>query len=82
MATKADDWGPIVVANDGRYVYQVASEGQLTRWDVQTGEVSESVLTKVREMHTRADFMTLANDDKWLITAGNHGDVGNLVCYT
>lgn len=89
MATKADDWGPIVVTNDGRYVYQVASEGQLTRWDPQTGEVRESVLAKIREMHTRADFMTLANDDKWLITAGNHGDVGifdratgNLVCYT
>lgn len=88
-ATKADEWGPIVVANDGRYVYQVASEGQLTRWDMKTGEVNESVLAKVREMHTRADFMTLANDDKWLITAGNHGDVGifdratgTLVCYT
>jgi hypothetical protein len=33
--------------------------------------------------------MTLANDDKWLVTAGNHGDVGifdratgSLVCYT
>lgn len=88
-ATKADGPGPIVVANDGRYVYQIAWEGQLTRWDMQTGEVSESVLAKLREMHTRADFMTLANDDKWLITAGNHGDVGifdratgNLLCYT
>lgn len=88
-ATNADEWGPIVITNDGRYVYQLSSEGRLTRWDAQTGAVSESVLARLREMHTRADFMTLANDDKWLITAGNHGDVaifdratGNLLCYT
>ena len=27
-------------------------------------------------MHSNVDFMTLSDDDKWLITAGNHGDVG------
>jgi WD40 repeat protein len=88
-ATNADEWGPLVVTIDGRYVYQVASEGQVTRWDMQTGKVNESVLAKIREMHTRADFITLANDDQWLITGGNHGDVGifdrttgSLVSYT
>ena len=87
--TKGNDAGPVVITNDGRYVYQVAHGGKLSRWDMQTGEVSESVLTRVREMSTSVDFITIANDDKWLITAGNHGDVGifelptgNLVSYT
>jgi WD40 repeat protein len=71
-----DDWGPYVVTNDGRYVYQMAREGQLTKWDVHTGEVTQSVLSRIREMHSTVDFITLANDDQWLVTAGNHGDVG------
>ena len=40
-------------------------------------------------MHSNVDFMTLANNDQWLVTAGNHGDVGifdratgRLVAYT
>src|SRR5688500_9381704 len=44
--------------------------------------------TLLQLINTSVDFITLANDDKWLITAGNHGDVGifdrgtgSLVCY-
>ena len=87
--TKTDDAGPVVITNDGRYVYKVAHGGKLIRWDMQTGEISESVLGRIREMSTSVDFITLANDDKWIITAGNHGDVGifdratgSLVSYT
>jgi WD40 repeat protein len=70
------DRGPYVVTNDGRYVYQIAHGGQLTKWDVHTGEVIQSVLSRIREMHSNVDFITVANDDQWLVTAGNHGDVG------
>ncbi|HEV2834548.1 MAG TPA: family 20 glycosylhydrolase [Pyrinomonadaceae bacterium] len=80
---------PIVITNDGRYIYQIGHEGALTRWDVNTGAMTNSVLARIREMHSSVDFMTLANDDQWLVTAGNHGDVGifdrttgRLVCYT
>ena len=87
--TKADDAGPAVVTNDGRYVYKLAHGGELIRWDMQTGEITKSVLARVREMSSSVDFITLANNDEWLITAGNHGDVGifdratgSLVSYT
>ena len=46
-------------------------------------------MARVREMSSNVDFITLANNDEWLITAGNHGDVGifdretgSLVSYT
>ena len=68
--------GTIVVTDDGRHVYNLANEGALTHWDLNTGQATNSVLSKVREMHSRVDFMTLANDDRWLVTAGNHHDVG------
>jgi WD40 repeat protein len=74
--TKADDAGPAVVTNDGRFVYKLAHGGELIRWDMQTGELTKSVLARVREMSSNVDFITLANNDEWLITAGNHGDVG------
>lgn len=83
------DAGPLAITNDGRHVYVLKSDGQLASWNVDTSEFSESTLKRIREMHTRADFMTLANDDKWVVTAGNHGDVGiferttsRLVSYT
>ena len=81
--------GPLVVTNDGRYAYQIVGNGELKRWDFTTGEVNQTALGRIQEMHTRVDFMTLANEDKWLVVAGNHGDVGifdrttlRLLCYT
>ena len=68
--------GPLAITNDGRYIYVLNSSGQLACWDLNTSQFTDSTLTAIREMHTNADFMTLANDDKWVITAGNHGDVG------
>ena len=41
-----------------------------------TGEVNQTMLARIREQHSNVDFMMLANDDAWLVTAGNHGDVG------
>jgi hypothetical protein len=66
----------VVVTDDGRYVYNIAQEGALTYWDLETGKATETVLAKIREMHSRVDFVTVANDDRWLVTAGNHHDVG------
>jgi WD40 repeat protein len=68
--------GATVVANDGQYVYQIGHEGELTKWNINTGQVQQSVLSRIREMHSNVDFITLSEDDKWLVTAGNHGDVG------
>lgn len=68
--------GAIVVSDDGQHVYNLAVEGALTDWDLNTGKAMNSVLAKIREMHSRVDFMTIANDDRWLVTAGNHHDVG------
>jgi WD40 repeat protein len=89
IATQSGDWGTFVVTNDGRYVYRIANEGELTTWDLNTAQMSQSVLARIREMHSNVDFMTLVNDDEWLVTAGNHGDVGvfdrttgRLVSYT
>lgn len=83
-----EDHGPMVITNDGRYIHQVAHEGTLLTWDMQGGAMTEHVLRRVQDMSTNVDFITLANDDKWLVSAGNHGDVGvferttgNLVCY-
>jgi WD40 repeat protein len=76
IAAQAGDYGAFTVTNDGRYVYQIANGGELTKWDMDTGQVSQSVLSRVREMHSDVDFMMLANADEWLITAGNHGDIG------
>lgn len=71
-----DEFGSMVVTDDGQHVYYIALEGALTHWDFSTGKTTNSVLAKIREMHSRVDFMTLANDDRWLVTAGNHHDVG------
>ena len=70
------EYGPLVVTDDGRHVYNLGLEGALTHWDLTSGQATSSVLTRVREMHSRVDFITLANDDRWLVTAGNHHDVG------
>jgi WD40 repeat protein len=67
---------PVVVTDDGRYVYSLGHEGALTSWDLRTGRATNSVLRRIREMHSNVDFITLANDDRWLVTAGNHRDVG------
>jgi WD40 repeat protein len=76
ISIKPVEDGPIVVTDDGRDVYNLANEGTLNHWDLNTGKVTDSVLGKIREMHSRVDVMTLANDDRWLVTAGNHHDVG------
>jgi WD40 repeat protein len=83
-----DEDGPMAITNDGKYVYQVLRDGTFVKWNSQSKETSKLELTRIRGMHTNVDFITLANDDQWLITAGNHGDVGifesatgKLVCY-
>jgi WD40 repeat protein len=76
ISIKADDVGPLVVTDDGLNVYTIEHEGALTHWDISTGKATASVLSKIRQVHSRVDFMTLANDDGWLVTAGNHRDVG------
>lgn len=68
--------GPIVITNDGKYVYRIGLEGSLTMWDISTSQTTTHTLTRVREMHSRVDFITLAHDDRWLVVAGNHRDVG------
>ena len=68
--------GPIAITNDGRYIYVLNRDAQLGCWDLNTSQFTDSTLTAIKEIHTNADFMILANDDKWVITAGNHGDVG------
>lgn len=68
--------GPIVITNDGKYVYRMGLEGSLTLWDISTSNTTSHILTRIREMHSRVDFMTLAKDDRWLVVAGNHRDVG------
>jgi hypothetical protein len=73
---KLDDIGPLVVTDDGVHVHSVADGGELIDWNIDTGEVTRSVLTIIRDMHTRVDFLNLANSDRWLVTAGNHHDVG------
>jgi WD40 repeat protein len=76
MSIKAVEYGPLVVTDDGRHVYNLGLDGALTHWDLDTGTATSTVLGRVREMHSRVDFITLANDDRWLVTAGNHHDVG------
>ena len=76
IAIASTDAGPIVVTDDGAHVYSIGNEGALTHWDTSSGTETGSVLEKIRELHSRVDFMTLANDDRWLVTAGNHHDVG------
>jgi WD40 repeat protein len=89
IAIELENSGALVVTNDGGYVYQIANGGELTKWNINTGQTSQSVLSRIREMHSNVDFMTLSQDDRWLVTAGNHGDVGifdretgRLLCYT
>lgn len=69
-------WRPIAVSNDGRYVYTIGGEGNAARWDATTKQFTKLVLQKLRESHSRVDFMTLAENDAFLVAAGNHGDVG------
>ena len=76
MQIDPDGDGAVIVTDDGRHVYNLAIEGALTHWDLETGKATSSVLDRIREMHSRVDFMTVANDDRWLVTAGNHHDVG------
>jgi WD40 repeat protein len=76
IAIGSNDAGPIVVTDDGAHVYSIGGEGALTHWDTSSGTETSSVLQKVRELHSRVDFIMLANDDRWLVTAGNHHDVG------
>lgn len=76
ITISVDDDGPLVVTNDGDHVYQIANEGHLTGWDIASAKATKKFLTRIQQMHTRVGFMTLANDDQWLVTAGNHHDIG------
>ena len=76
IAIEPEYLGAFVITNDGSYVYGIANEGQLTKWNINTGQTSQSVLSQIRDRSSRVDFMTLSHDDQWLVTAGNHGDVG------
>lgn len=76
IASKSRDAGPLDVTDDGRYVYRVAHGGRLLKWDMKSSKFTESVLQQIRDVHSNVDFMTLANDDKWVVVTGNHGDVG------
>ena len=66
----------MTITNDGRYVSMVANGGRLLTHDMKTGKLKESVLKEIRDVHSNVDFMRLANDDKWVVVAGNHRDVG------
>ncbi len=86
---KPKDAGPLAVTNDGRYVSLVAHGGRFLTYDLKTAKLTESVLKEIRDVHSNVDFLTLANDDKWIVVTGNHGDVGvfdrataRLVSYT
>ncbi|HEX6715839.1 MAG TPA: hypothetical protein VF088_01940 [Pyrinomonadaceae bacterium] len=76
IAIEPEHLGTFVITNDGGYVYGIANEGELTKWNINTGQTSQSVLSQIRDRSSRVDFMTLSHDDQWLVTAGNHGDVG------
>lgn len=67
---------PQAITNDGRYVYSIGSEGNLTRWDATTNQTTKMVLQKLRQVHSRVDYLTLAENDTLIVTPGNHGDVG------
>jgi hypothetical protein len=69
-------WFPLEVTNDGRYVYTIVGEGSLTRWDTVTGQPKKMVLQRLRETHSRSDFISLAENDTLFVAAGNHGDFG------
>ena len=68
--------GPAVITNDGRFVYRAISEGMLRTWDMVTAKTTTNPLSEMRNVHTRVDFLSLTNDDRWLVAAGNHSDVG------
>lgn len=67
---------PQAITNDGRYVYAIGFDGNLTRWDAATNQTSSMVLQKLREMHSSVDVLTLAENDTLVVAPGNHGDVG------
>jgi len=75
VAFKPEDAGPLAVTNDGRYVSLVAHGGRFLTFDMKTSKLTETVLKEIREASSNVDFMTLANDDKWIVATGNHGEV-------
>ena len=68
--------GPAVITNDGRYVYFAREEGTLVKWDTVAAKTTTTVFPRLSDAHSRVDFMTLANNDRWIIATGNHRDVG------
>jgi WD40 repeat protein len=75
ISIKDEHGGPVVITNEGRHVYRAVGEGSLTTWDMSNGKTTTTRLIKVSEMHSRVDYMTLAHDDRWLVTCGNHRDL-------
>lgn len=74
-AFKSEDAGPLAVTNDGRYVSFVAHGGRFLTFDMKTSKLTETVLKEIRDASSNVDFMTLANDDKWIVVTGNHSEV-------
>lgn len=86
---KQEDAGPLAVTNDGRYVSLVAHGGRFLTFDMKTSKLTETVLKEIRDASSNVDYMTLANDDKWIVATGNHSEVAifdrktmRLVAYT
>jgi WD40 repeat protein len=67
---------PLEVTSDGRYVYVVASDCVLRRWDTKTNQLTETVLKSLRDSHDHSDYITLSVNEEFLIVCGSHGDFG------
>lgn len=70
-----EGFAPLAISNDGRYVYAYDHEGRLTKWDAKAGQVKVIVLEKMEQVHSRSDYILLAENDTRLLVAGNHGDI-------
>lgn len=75
VAIKVQDAGPLAVTNDGRHVSLVADDGRFLTFDTKTSKLTETVLKEIREASSNVDFMTLTNDDRWVVVTGNHSEV-------
>ena len=76
--TKLEGESVVAAGNEGRFVYAVSRENVLTRWDTRTGEIKETPLEKLSEMHDHSDFITLSADGQRLVVCGSHSDLAIL----
>ena len=75
VKTKLEMESPVAAGNEGHFVYAVSREEILTRWDTRTGEIKETPLKRLSEIHDRSDFITLSSDGKQLVVCGSHSDL-------